>query len=763
MPLSTAPGLSPAESSLANKAEGAPQAPSVPITPPIGSQKSVTAPPPIPQGGLDPQVVKVAQAIRNVESQGNFNAIGDNGSSLGAYQWNNGKEPVKPGETPINWQNAAKQYLGSADAPMTPENQNFVAYSQIKAYKDQGLSPVSIDALWNGAKPDPANPGQYTHVNPSRATEFNNALQNIVQGTPQNNPQQPYQAPNQITGDQSQPSALGFGENVVKSGANFLGNIANAAIHPIQTVQNLGSMAAGGLQELGGQQNQNTQAFDTLKNYLGQRYGSPQNLVHTAYTDPIGLAGDIAAVFGAGEGLAGAASKGAEVAGLTRTAGVASDISSGLGEASRLANPLTPIIAGGSKLLSLDAVKNTANEALGQFFGQSGDVVKFIQEHPEMITDETLKNTSRIGIANEIEATLQSKMAALSETGSGYTAFKETPTAFQTSPDFLDNAFRKAGVEVNDGVLSGTSQTEIRASSDINKLQDVYNRYKPDFLNGTMDSNKLLNLRNDLRDLSFNDNGFRNTKLASAGENIASNLNDTYRSKVPNLEQTDTQFSAQKSDLKRLAKGFINQTGDKKGELTDAAINKIANAGGKGKDATLARLEELMPGITLRLQALKVIEDLNNTGIKVGSYTRSIMQAGRLGATVLGAATGNIKVLAGALVMDFIARPDTAIPIIKALAKARPELIAPIMTNLAKYATVGSLVGRVGASQSGIPQSPQGNTGVPQTIDQIGGQQSSPTPAGSSSINDITQTPGYQEAINAGYSPQEIQQHLVTQ
>ncbi len=165
------------------------------VTPPIGSQGSVLKPPPFNPATADPQVIKVAQAIRNVESQGNFNAVGDNGSSMGAYQWNNGNTPVPAGQTPINWQNAAKQYLGSASAPMTPENQNYVAYSQIKAYKDQGLTPASIDALWNGAKPDPMNQGQYIHNNSDRAAAFDSALTNIVNGTPQNNPQHPYEPP----------------------------------------------------------------------------------------------------------------------------------------------------------------------------------------------------------------------------------------------------------------------------------------------------------------------------------------------------------------------------------------------------------------------------------------------------------------------------------------------------------------------------------------------------------------------------------------
>lgn len=126
---------------------------------------------------LDGSVVKVMHAIRGLESTNNYTESGDNGTSLGAYQWNNGKTKIAPGALPVNFVNAAKQY-GLDPTDFSPANQNKVAYAQIKAYKDQGLSPNEIDALWNGAHKD-AN-GKYVHNSTTRATQFKNALAQVA-------------------------------------------------------------------------------------------------------------------------------------------------------------------------------------------------------------------------------------------------------------------------------------------------------------------------------------------------------------------------------------------------------------------------------------------------------------------------------------------------------------------------------------------------------------------------------------------------------
>ncbi len=49
---------------------------------------------------LDPKILKVFNALRLSEGGDYNNRSGDGGSSAGAFQWNNDKTPLKPGEIP---------------------------------------------------------------------------------------------------------------------------------------------------------------------------------------------------------------------------------------------------------------------------------------------------------------------------------------------------------------------------------------------------------------------------------------------------------------------------------------------------------------------------------------------------------------------------------------------------------------------------------------------------------------------------------------
>lgn len=123
---------------------------------------------------LDPKVVKVMRAIKQVESGGDYNnRSGDGGSSAGAYQWNNDKQKLAPGQLPSHFKQAAMKY-GLDPNDFSPANQNKVAYHQVMEYKNQGLQPDEIDALWNGAHKDGG--GRYVHNSSTRAEEFRAAL-----------------------------------------------------------------------------------------------------------------------------------------------------------------------------------------------------------------------------------------------------------------------------------------------------------------------------------------------------------------------------------------------------------------------------------------------------------------------------------------------------------------------------------------------------------------------------------------------------------
>jgi muramidase (phage lysozyme) len=93
-------------------------------------------------GPLDQDVVRMAKAIRQVESGGNFNAQGKSGES-GGYQF-----------MPETWKAWAGKYLGNPNADLSPRNQNEVAYKHIKELKDSGLNPGQIASEWNSGRTD---------------------------------------------------------------------------------------------------------------------------------------------------------------------------------------------------------------------------------------------------------------------------------------------------------------------------------------------------------------------------------------------------------------------------------------------------------------------------------------------------------------------------------------------------------------------------------------------------------------------------------
>lgn len=94
----------------------------------------------------DQQALTLTHAIALQESgnngKPNYNAVGDAGTSKGAYQW-------QPG----NFEAAAKN-AGLDPADFSPVNQDKVAYSQVKAYKDKGYDPGQIASLWNSGSPN---------------------------------------------------------------------------------------------------------------------------------------------------------------------------------------------------------------------------------------------------------------------------------------------------------------------------------------------------------------------------------------------------------------------------------------------------------------------------------------------------------------------------------------------------------------------------------------------------------------------------------
>lgn len=91
---------------------------------------------------LDQDVVNLAKAIRQHET-GNRPIAGATGETASRYQF-----------LPSTWKSDATRILGDANAPINLENENKVAYTKIKEWKDKGYNPGQIASMWNSGNPD---------------------------------------------------------------------------------------------------------------------------------------------------------------------------------------------------------------------------------------------------------------------------------------------------------------------------------------------------------------------------------------------------------------------------------------------------------------------------------------------------------------------------------------------------------------------------------------------------------------------------------
>ncbi len=107
---------------------------------------------------LDSDAKNLAMAIRQVESGGDPTARGKSGE-FGAYQF-----------TQPTWDTLSKKH--GVNVPLDQaslEQQNEVAYKQIKQWKDSGYNPGQIASMWNSGKPDAYLDPAYKGVNKSGA------------------------------------------------------------------------------------------------------------------------------------------------------------------------------------------------------------------------------------------------------------------------------------------------------------------------------------------------------------------------------------------------------------------------------------------------------------------------------------------------------------------------------------------------------------------------------------------------------------------
>jgi hypothetical protein len=136
---------------------------------------------------------------------------------------------------------------------------------------------------------------------------------------------------------------------VLSSAGNLVANLGHALTHPFDTEDALLNTAVGGVNKLGRMMgaapaqtpSEADRAFSAFADNLKQRYGSLDNLKHTAYHDPVGVLADISAILGG-------ASAAARGVGIVADAGGAADLANtarSVGDVAKTASDWTNPVA----------------------------------------------------------------------------------------------------------------------------------------------------------------------------------------------------------------------------------------------------------------------------------------------------------------------------------------------------------------------------------------------------------------------------------
>lgn len=87
--------------------------------------------------------------------------------------------------------------------------------------------------------------------------------------------------------------------NIIPSAGRFVEGVVQPFIHPIKTVEGISKVGSGALRL-----SEDTSAWDAVKGFFMDRYGSVEGLKKTIATDPVGFAADISTVLTGGGSLA---------------------------------------------------------------------------------------------------------------------------------------------------------------------------------------------------------------------------------------------------------------------------------------------------------------------------------------------------------------------------------------------------------------------------------------------------------------------------
>lgn len=397
-------------------------------------------------------------------------------------------------------------------------------------------------------------------------------------------------------------------------------------------------------------------AFDTVLNYLGDRYGlldpellqkqqqkggiykylpfDVESFKKVVAEDPIGVAIDLSVI--------------SDTLAATR-----------LGKAGAVIKPEARAVArvgeeaGAAAQKLAEGVKGAKEYALSQITGVSPQTLAQVRKTPEAFTKGAAGKYTRETFAQRVIRAVKGRVSDLAATGKEYQVIRDSSEVVKVPKGGAAQVLAKDGIEWNGKNVVVTKESRPLSKGDINAIEDFMKTFGNE---QELTANAFLNAREKLSQLSKYSDTTNTTNYIQ--RQLRSYYDELGKSQLSSLKELDAKFAPEKGLMKEIQKDLFKRDGT----LKDNALTILANIGGKGKEGKLARLEKVVPNIKEEASILKALEDIEVAkGQKVGAYWRSA-QAAALG---YGAFTANVPLIVAA----FLAQPSVIIPIIRGYAR----------------------------------------------------------------------------------------------
>jgi endonuclease III len=312
-------------------------------------------------------------------------------------------------------------------------------------------------------------------------------------------------------------------------------------------------------------------------------------------------------------------------------------------------NAITSPIAGFSKF------------GVSQSTGLNPETISTAISQPQALGEAIKQGLSRQTTAEAVRSAVEDRLKDLSETGKGYDAIRQSQVLVNVPQNLIGKTLKKFGLDLDKkGKILKTAESRQISNADTAALEDFVKTFGNQ---KTLSPNAFFNARESLTNIAKFEQGKTNISQLIAKE-LRKAYDNAGKSQLTGLENLDKTYSVERTLLNQIKKDFIEKNTAGGIKLKDAAVNKIANAAGKGKDALLGRLEEIVPGITGQIKILKAIEDIEAAGgQKVGTYMRA-------GGVAAGAVTLNPYLIVGAI----LSTPQIAVPLLKGVGMTLPKI-----------------------------------------------------------------------------------------